>query len=60
MTVMDEVFEAVSLSYERLYPCSDKHAWTVLQLSALLDNILVDNPQLSNYYKAFADTLKLL
>jgi hypothetical protein len=47
-------------TYESLNPSMELSQWKLLQMWTLLDNILVDNPQLESYYQAFADDLKML
>lgn len=58
--IIDDLYQAIAIAYEQYYPCQDKHAWTIMQLTALLENILLDNPQLESYYKDFAANIKML
>lgn len=61
MDVMEYVVDAIDESYENCKPTGlNGGVWAMFQLYTLLDNILVDNPQLESYYREYADQLKLL
>lgn len=55
---MDNVIDAINVSYDSFAPNMLRSEWTILQLETLLDNILLANNDLATYYRNFADILR--
>lgn len=61
LKTIDDLYQSIQSSFDRFLPETlTQDDWSIMQLFTLLDNILLDNPKLKEYYQNFIDTLNSL